>query len=467
MTAPNQATTTTSDDASTARLADFLASVRPPDLQPAVIHRTTELFLDWIGCCIAGSRSAPVLAIARFARSMGEGGRVDVIPEGRKGTAYQAAFANAASSHMVEQDDLHNASVVHPATVVFPAALAAAQELGSSGLDLLTASVVGYEAATRVGAYLGPSHYRYFHTTGTAGTLGAAAAVAHLLGADAKEMSNALGNAGTTAAGLWQFLRDSADSKPLHAAHAAATGLAAAFLAHEHLEGAARILEGERGLGRAMSERVYPQALVNGLGQEWAVMHTSLKVHASCRHTHPAADALMTALTNAGVEARDIERVEVGVYQAAQDVLEAAPVPTNTHQAKFSMGFVLALIAHRRRAGVLDFDPDSIRDPQLLDFASRVSMRVDPDIESLYPHQWASEIKVFLHDGNTLSTMVESPRGDPDQWLSPGEIDDKFRSLTRYAGRLDEAATNSLLGGLRDVGNRTDLSDVMTWKSTT
>lgn len=465
MTAPNQATTTAPDDASTARLARFLASVRPSDLQPAVIHRTTELFLDWFGCCIAGSRSAPVLAIARFARSMGEGGRVDVIPEGRKGTAYQAAFANAASSHMVEQDDLHNASVVHPATVVFPAALAAAQELGSSGLDLLTAAVVGYEAATRVGAYLGPSHYRYFHTTGTAGTLGAAAAVAHLLGADAEEMTNALGNAGTTAAGLWQFLRDSADSKPLHAAHAAATGLAAAYLAHDHLAGAARVIEGEKGMGRAMSETVYPEALVNGLGQEWAVMHTSLKVHASCRHTHPAADALLSALSSAGVEARDIERVEVGVYQAAQDVLEGAPVPTNTHQAKFSMGFVLALIAHRRRAGVLDFDADSISDPQLLDFASKVSMTVDPDIEKLHPQRWASQVKVFLRDGSTLDARVESPRGDPDQWLLPGEIDDKFRSLTRYAGQLDEAAIDSLLAGLRDVGTRTDLADVMSWSA--
>ncbi len=246
MTAPTSSTAVSLDQATTAQLATFLAEVRTSDLPPAMIHRTTELFLDWFGCCVAGSRSAPVLAIAHFARSMGEGGQVDVIPEGRKGTPYQAAFANAASSHMVEQDDLHNASVVHPATVVFPAALAAAQELGRSGLDLLTASVVGYEAATRVGAYLGPTHYRYFHTTGTAGTLGAAAAVAHLLGANASEMTNALGNAGTTAAGLWQFLRDSADSKPLHAAHAAATGLAAAYLAKGGLEGATHGASDER-----------------------------------------------------------------------------------------------------------------------------------------------------------------------------------------------------------------------------
>ncbi len=466
MTPPKQAVTVNLDQATTVQLAAVLAAVRPSDLPPEVINRTTELFLDWFGCCIAGSRSEPVLAIARIARMMGEGGRIDIIPEGRKGTAYQAAFANAASSHMVEQDDLHNASVVHPATVVFPAALAAAQELGRSGLDLLTAAVVGYEAATRVGSYLGPSHYRYFHTTGTAGTLGAAAAVAHLLGAGAEEMTNALGNAGTTAAGLWQFLRDSADSKPLHAAHAAATGLAAAYLAHEGLKGATRVLEGEKGMGRAMSEGVYPEALVSDLGEEWAVMHTSLKVHASCRHTHPAADALMTLLTESRVDAEEIERVNVSVYQAAQDVLEAAPVPTNTHQAKFSMGFVLALIAHRRRAGVHDFNDEAIRDPQLLDFASRVSMTVDPEIESLHPERWASEVEVVLKSGDTLFTRVESPRGDPDQWLSPEEIDEKFRNLTNSVGQLDDAAMASLIGAVRGLAGRVDLSNIMKWGST-
>lgn len=454
-------------EASTRRLAGFLAGVKHTDLSPEVLLRTTELFLDWFGCCVAGSGARPVLTLARFAAAMGGGGQCDVIPEGRKGTAYQAAFANAAASHFVEQDDLHNASVVHPATVVFPAALAAAQDLGRTGRELLTASVVGYEAATRVGEYLGPSHYRYFHTTGTAGTLGAAAAVAHLLGADADQMTNALGNAGTTAAGLWQFLRDSADSKPLHTAHAAATGLAAAYLAHGGLEGAARIIEGERGMGAAMSQGVVPEALTGGLGESWAVMHTSLKVHASCRHTHPAADALEGLLAGSGIAAADIESIEVGVYQAAQDVLEAAPVPTNTHQAKFSMGFVLSLVANRGRAGVLDFDSSSIKDPELLDLASRVSMRVDPEIQRLHPQRWASEVKVRTRGGEERVNRVESPRGDPDRWLTPGEIDDKFRSLARYGGQLDDAAIEDLIRGIRAVDNREDVSGILSWRNGT
>lgn len=466
-TAPESVTDSPSGAATTRQLAAFLAGVRPEHLPEAVLERTTELFLDWFGCLVAGSAAPPVLALARFAAAMGGAGRCDVIPGATTGSAYQAAYANAAASHFVEQDDLHNASVVHPATVVFPAALAAAQDLGRSGLELLTASVVGYEAATRVGAYLGPSHYRYFHTTGTAGTLGAAAAVAHLLGADAEEMTDALGNAGTTAAGLWQFLRDSADSKPLHTAHAAATGLAAAYLAHDGLKGAARVIEGERGMAPAMSREVFPQALVGGMGEEWQVMHTSLKVHASCRHTHPAADALAELMSQHGVTAADIARVDVGVYQAAQDVLEAAPVPTNTHQAKFSMGFVLALMAQRGRAGVLDFDPATIRDEQLLDFAARVSMRVDPEVQSLHPGRWAAKVSVTLKSGAVVEGRVDSPRGDPDRWLTPAQIDDKFRSLARYPGHLSEAEVESLLRGVRGVRQRNDLTDVMAWGAVT
>jgi 2-methylcitrate dehydratase PrpD len=121
----------------------------------------------------------------------------------------------------VKEDDVHNGSVFHPATVVFPAALAADQQTGASGRDFLVASVVGHEAGIRIGGYLGRSHYKVFHTTETAGTLAAAAAVSRPLGAGEREMLHSLGSAGTQAAGLWEFLRDDADSKQLHTNKAA------------------------------------------------------------------------------------------------------------------------------------------------------------------------------------------------------------------------------------------------------
>ena len=160
-------------------------------------------------------------------------------------------MVNAAAAHVVEQDDVHNGSVFHPAAVVFPPALAVAQALGRSGRDLLTAAVAGYEVGIRVGEFLGRSHYKIFHTTGTAGTIAAAVTVGRLLNLDAGQMLHALGSAGTQAAGLWEFLRDAADSKQLHAAKAAADGLTAAYLARDGFTGARHILEGPRAWPRA------------------------------------------------------------------------------------------------------------------------------------------------------------------------------------------------------------------------
>lgn len=150
-------------------------------------------------------------------------------------------MVNAAASHVSEQDDVHNGSVFHPGAVVFPAALAVAQRLGASGREFLTACVAGYETGIRAGEYLGLPHNKVFHTTRTAGALAAAAAAAagRLLGLGAEQMLNALGSAGTQAAGLWEFLRDAADSKQLHTANAAGNGVVAATLAAKGFYGRA------------------------------------------------------------------------------------------------------------------------------------------------------------------------------------------------------------------------------------
>ncbi len=153
---------------------------------------------------------------------------------------------------------MHNGSVFHPGSVVFPPALAVAQATGASGRDLLTAAVAGYEVGIRVGEFLGRSHYKVFHTTGTAGTVAAAAATGRLLNLSAEAMLHAFGSAGTQAAGLWEFLRDAADSKQLHTAKASADGLAAAYLARDGFTGAKRILEGAQGMAAGMSSDADP-----------------------------------------------------------------------------------------------------------------------------------------------------------------------------------------------------------------
>src|SRR5919107_3109431 len=156
--------------ATTRELASFLSGLRVEDLPDEVVERTKELFLDWAASALAGKNSRPVHVFERFAGTMGPtGGPSEILPSRQRTSPLFAALVNGAASHVVEQDDLHNASVFHPATVVFPAALAAAQQTGASGQEFLSASVAGYEMGVRVGSYRGRTHYRVFHTTGTAG----------------------------------------------------------------------------------------------------------------------------------------------------------------------------------------------------------------------------------------------------------------------------------------------------------
>src|SRR5438046_316192 len=175
-----------SGSAGTRALAEFVARLGYEDIPLPVIEGTKDLFVDWMGSALAGKGARPVAGLEQFAAEMGPGaGPSEILPSGGSTSPLFAALINGAASHVAEQDDVHNGSVFHPGTVVFPAALAVAQAEGVSGRELLVAAIAGYEVGIRVGEFLGRSHYKTFHTTGTAGTLASAAAVAKLFELDA------------------------------------------------------------------------------------------------------------------------------------------------------------------------------------------------------------------------------------------------------------------------------------------
>jgi len=414
------------------QLADFAATLRFESIPPAVVDRAEDLFLDWFASALAGKGARPVETIAEFYESQGPAtGPSEILIHRTTSSPMIAAAVNAASSHFAEQDDVHNSSVFHPAAVVIPPALAVAQAVGASGRDLVTAIVAGYEVGIRVGEFLGRSHYRIFHTTGTAGTVAAAAAVGRLLGLTGDQMQHAFGSAGTQAAGLWEFLRDAADSKQLHCAHAAASGLAAAHLAHNGLTGARRIFEGPQGMAAGMSTDSDPARLVDRLGARWALAETSFKFHASCRHTHPAADALLSLMTKEQLKADHVARVTARVHKGAIDVLGPVTDPQTVHQSKFSMGTVLGLIAIHGRAALTDFDKD-FRDPKVLSFRERVHMELDEEVDTAYPARWIGKVTVETTDGRRLEGRVDVPKGDPDNTLERHELEDKAIRLGTY-----------------------------------
>ena len=437
----------------TAQLAAFAASLRFDAIPEPVVRRAEDLLVDWFGSTVAGHGSRPVASITRFAQAMGpQAGLAEVIVSRARTSPYLAAMANAAASHVAEQDDVHNGSVFHPATVVFPAALACAQALGASGQELLTASVVGYEVGIRVGEFLGRSHYKVFHTTGTAGTLAAAAAVGHLLGLDARQMQHAFGSAGTQSAGLWEFLRTAADSKQLHTAHAAAAGLMSAYLAQDGFTGAAQILEGPQGMAAGMSSDADPARLTDGLGSRWATAETSFKFHASCRHTHPAADALLQVMQNHALKPEDLDRVITHVHQGAIDVLGPVLRPATVHQSKFSMGTVLALVARFGQAGLAEFDRHFL-DDSTQSLRDRVSMALDAEVDAAYPRRWIGKVTVHTTDGRVLHGRVDEPKGDPGNTLSREEITAKALRLAAFSGGATAAEMQASVDALWQIAS--------------
>ncbi|MEX2031419.1 MAG: MmgE/PrpD family protein, partial [Dehalococcoidia bacterium] len=212
----------------TRRLAQFIVNARVSDETRHVVRRYV---LDWLGSALAGGGMEPPTILRGVVEELGGAARATVLATGDRTSAPLAALANAAASHVLEMDDLDRGSISHPAAPVIAAALALGESEATSGEDFLDAVAVGYEVCIRMGEALGTSHYDYWHTTGTAGTLGAAAAAARLLHLDEDATVSALGSAGTTAAGLWEFLADGAMSKQLHPAKAAHDGILAALLA--------------------------------------------------------------------------------------------------------------------------------------------------------------------------------------------------------------------------------------------
>ena len=446
--ATTESTETSALDASptlTERLAAVLAPVRPEDLDPATMAEAKRFVLDWLASALAGTATPAGRILIAEGAARGPGPCAVLGVSGGR-DAEPAALVNGGLSHIVEMDDLDRASVVHPGTVVIPAALAAAEETGADGRAFLAAVVVGYEAALRVGEAVGRSHYDYWQNTATCGVFGSAAAAGHVLGLDAEAMAWAFGNAGSLAAGLWQFNRDGGMTKHLHAGRAAATGLLAARLAGRGFTGARAILEGPQGFFAAMSRDADPPRVVAGLdglgaATPWAIGRVSIKPHASCRHTHPAVDAALSL--RAGLDGgalAAIRRVRVETYRTALHVTDA-PAPRNAYQAKFSLQYTVAQALLEERVGLHDFAPERLDDPERRRLMERVELAVDPELDAHYPRAWSARVRLELADGSVREAEVTAPKGDPENPVTADELAAKLRDLvagTAYAGRADE-----------------------------
>ena len=253
--------------------------------------------------------------------------------------------------------------------------------------------------------------------------IGVAAATAHLLKLNADQTLSAIGTAGTQAAGLWQFLLDATHSKQVHTGKACFDGIFAAYSARDGLLGPRDILEGPRAMGIALVPgSPNPEAIDQNLGTEWAIIRSSFKWHASCRHTHPSVDALLGLMKKHGVAFDDIESIVARTYQAALNVLGLSGDGETVHQSKFSMGFVLAIAAKKGQAMITDFTEQDLTDASIREFQKRVSMEYDADIDSKFPEKWQGTVIVMTKSGQKFTETVEFAKGDPELPLTRYDI---------------------------------------------
>jgi 2-methylcitrate dehydratase PrpD len=196
-----------------------------------------------------------------------------------------------------------------------------------------------------------------------------------------------------------------------------------------------------------MSSDADERKLTDGLGTRWATAETSFKFHASCRHTHPAADALQQVLQTHSLKASDVKRVTALVHQGAIDVLGPVTDPQTVHQSKFSMGTVLGLVAVLGRAGLSEFDA-SFRAGDVTAFRDKVVMALDPEVDAAYPARWIGKVRVETNDGRVLHGRVDEPKGDPGNTLSRPELEDKALRLARYHSGASEAEMRAAMARL-------------------
>lgn len=408
--------------------AAYAASLCHAPLPPEVVHHAKRAIVDWYAALLPGAVEAPPTLLEKALHEDLDRGRAR-LALGRAATVRAAALINGTAAHTVEVDDIYREAIFHPGAPTIAAALALAQARGATGLQLIRGVVAGYEVSTRIGAAMGRDHYRHWHNTGTVGTFGAASAAATLLGLDATRHAHALCTGATFAAGLQQAFRMDSMSKPLHAGHAAEAGVLAALAAEQGVTGSLDVLDGEAGLGRAMSGDVDWAQAVATLGRDFHITRMTFKNHACCGHTFAPIDGALELRTRMGdVRWQTLQRVEVATYGPALAVAGNFH-PRTAAEARFSIPFVVATALIHGSVRLSAFSDERLSDPDVRALMARIHLSVDPEIDGRFPGQRAARLRFTTEDGRTGSYLQPTRKGDPEQPLTDDELSGKFLEL--------------------------------------
>lgn len=437
-----------------ALLADYIASVRWDDLPDGVKKAAYTCCIDSTGAAVGGVGYEETPAIIE--NFLKYSGRYDLSAPGasvwgtsKRTSVFQAALLNGILAHSLELDDVHTGSKTHIGAVVLPAAWAVAEAVKAPGIRLLEAVFAGYETMSRIGRGFGVAEHRLrgWHVTGTAGTFGAAAAAAKLLGLDAPRTLDALGMAGTQSSGLWAFLENGSTSKKFHTGRAAENGVVAAFLAQSGMTGPGGILDAQDGgLYKAMSSGGDVREVSRGLGSVFEIEKVDRKPYSCCRSMHPALDGILQIRAERQAPPGEVESISIRSYEVGVKQCGVIRYPVNVSESKFCMRFGVAAAYIDGSAGQEQFSMARINDEAVRSLASRIEYSEDAEFTGRYPKSWGAAISVRFKDGSAIEKEILDASGSVANPVTDAQIDRKFTELVTPAlgGKGAERALRSL-----------------------
>jgi 2-methylcitrate dehydratase PrpD len=446
------------------RLGGMCADLAWERLPADVGRRAAELTLDHLGVAIRGSTepsTAPVRAVVSGYLAADGSSAVGV---SSRLVPAAAALLNGTAAHAVELDDVTRESSLHPGVAVIPAALAIAEQRGTTGRAFLEAVIAGYEVGIRVGNALNPAsaYARGFHPTGVAGAFGAAAAAARLMDLDGAGIARALGVAGTMASGSLEYLNDGSWTKRLNAGWAAHAGVMAAELAAAGFTGPVSVLEGRFGMLRAYTDAPRPELLTEGLGESYQITRVAIKPYACCRYNHGLIDGTLRIRAEHDVDSSAVRRIRLGVLSAGAGLvahpIERKRAPENPVEAQFSAPFAAAVALVFGAAGAPEYRQSVIDDPRIRALMAVTDCYTSAELDAQYPERWPAAVEIEMTDGLVNTTRVEYALGEPENPLSGDALKRKFRELV--GDRLPASETRRLEDAAVDLPEAPSLGRV-------
>ena len=417
----------------TEEVSAFIAAAHS-GFPPRAIERAKEAMVDGLAVMLAGSRTAGAALLRGFYQDMSAHGKSTLVGSGGALPASMAAAVNGLSGHADDYDDTQISSqpdrvyglLTHPTTPVLAAALAVAEERGATGVQLLEAFIIGVEVECKMAEAINPRHYTGgFHSTGTFGVFGAAAAAARLLRLSAGECRHAIGIAASKSAGIRAAFGTM--TKPYHAGAAAESGVVAAQLASRGFRTDPDALDGPWGFFQVAGGGCAPELLRGRLGNPFSLIDpgVSIKPYPCGSLAHPSMDALAELVREHDITPEQVEEVRLGTSSNVLNALRY-PAPADHLEAKFSIPFCLAAIVLKRRAGIQEFTDQFVQNPQVRRMMERVSPYLHPDIEAQGFQRIRSMVEIKLKDGRTVSREASVSRGTPERPMTRPEIGEKL-----------------------------------------